>query len=68
MSDAVFDVKTMGDGDPYGMIATGSSLVNGAAGDVICVLLLKLGGYTRDDFGATHPGGAVGKRLAEENN
>jgi arabinose-5-phosphate isomerase len=63
MSDAVFHVRTVGDVDPYGMIATGSSLVNGAAGDALCVLLLELRGYTRDDFGATHPGGAVGRKL-----
>jgi D-arabinose 5-phosphate isomerase GutQ len=65
MSDAVFHVRAVGDVDPYGMIATGSSLVNGAAGDALCVLLLELRGYTRDEFGATHPGGAVGKKLAE---
>ena len=63
MSDAVFHVRTIGDVDPYGMIATGSSLVNGAAGDALCVLLLELRGYTRDDFGVTHPGGAVGREL-----
>ena len=66
MSDAVFAVKAAGDVDPYGMVATGSSLVNGAAGDVLCVLLLELRGYTKADFGATHPGGAVGKKLGEE--
>lgn len=65
MSDAVFNVRAVGDVDPYGMIATGSSLVNGAAGDALCVLLLELRGYSRDDFGMTHPGGAVGKKLAE---
>jgi len=65
MSDAVFKVKAKGDVDPYGMIATGSSLVNGAAGDAICVLLLELRGYTKEKFGMTHPGGAVGKKLAE---
>jgi len=66
MSDVVFNVKAEGDVDPYGMIATGSSLVNGAAGDVVCVLLLELGGYTKEEFGMTHPGGAVGKKLAED--
>lgn len=65
MSDAVFKVVAVGDVDPYGMVATGSSLVNGAAGDVLCVLLLELRGYTKDAFGQTHPGGAVGKKLAE---
>jgi arabinose-5-phosphate isomerase len=65
MSDATFHVVAEGDIDPYGMIATGSSLVNGAAGDVLCLLLLEKRGYSRDDFGTTHPGGAVGKKLKE---
>jgi D-arabinose 5-phosphate isomerase GutQ len=65
MCDAVFKVKVVGDVDPYGMVATGSSLVNGAAGDVLCVLLLELQGYTQEAFGQTHPGGAVGKKLVE---
>jgi arabinose-5-phosphate isomerase len=63
--DAVFEVRAVGEVDPYGMVATGSSLVNGAAGDVLCVLLLEQRGYTREAFGQTHPGGAVGRKLAE---
>ena len=66
MSDAVFKVKALGDVDPYGMIATGSSLVNAAACDVLCVLLLEGRGYSKEEFGITHPGGAVGKKLAGE--
>jgi D-arabinose 5-phosphate isomerase GutQ len=65
MCDAVFVVKARGDVDPYGMVATGSSLVNAAAGDALCVLTLELRGYTQEEFGQTHPGGAVGKKLAE---
>lgn len=65
MSDAVYRIKAPEDVDPYGMIATGSSLVNGAACDVLCVLLLELRGYTKEQFGTTHPEGAVGKRLAK---
>ncbi|MGC9348159.1 MAG: SIS domain-containing protein [Anaerolineae bacterium] len=65
-SDATFLVRTVGDVDPYGMVATGSSLVNGAAGDVLCVLLLELRGYTKEDFGQTHPGGAVGRKLKDK--
>jgi D-arabinose 5-phosphate isomerase GutQ len=64
MSDAIFNVRAIEGVDPYGMIATGSSLVNGAADDALCVLLLELRGYSRDDFGMTHPGGAVGQKLA----
>jgi arabinose-5-phosphate isomerase len=65
LSDAVYCVKAEGEVDPYGMIATGSSLVNAAAGDVLCVLLLELRGYTVEAFGATHPGGAVGIKLEQ---
>ena len=63
--DAVYCVRTIGEVDPYGMIATGSSLVAGAAGDAVCVLLLELRGHSREAFGATHPGGAVGDMLAD---
>jgi arabinose-5-phosphate isomerase len=66
MSDVVYQIVAPRDVDPYGMIATGSSLVNGAAGDVLCVLLLERRGYTKAQFGETHPGGAVGVKLAEE--
>jgi D-arabinose 5-phosphate isomerase GutQ len=66
MSDVVYQIVSPEGVDPYGMIATGSSLVNGAAGDVLCVLLLERRGYTRAQFGETHPGGAVGHKLAEE--
>jgi len=45
---------------------TGISLVNAAACDAICVLLLELQGYTKQDFAKTHPEGAVGKKLAGE--
>ncbi|MFL7810693.1 MAG: SIS domain-containing protein [Anaerolineae bacterium] len=63
MAHAVYPVHAEGDVDPYSMIATGSSLVNAAAGDVLCVLLLERRGYTREAFGQTHPGGAVGEKL-----
>lgn len=64
LSDAIYHVRTMGDVDPYGMIAIGSSLVNSAAGDVLCVLLLEARGYSKEAFGLTHPSGAVGEKLA----
>jgi D-arabinose 5-phosphate isomerase GutQ len=66
MADLVYQIVARADVDPYGMIALGSSLVNSAACDALCVLLLELRGYTQDDFGKTHPGGAVGKKIAGE--
>jgi len=64
--DAIVQVRTPPDTDPYGMIATGTSLVNAAMGDVLCVLLLEKRGYSREAFGETHPGGAVGHQLASQ--
>ncbi|MBN1402241.1 MAG: SIS domain-containing protein, partial [Anaerolineae bacterium] len=64
--DLVLEVKAEGDIDPYGMIALGSSLVNAAAGDALCAILLRLNRYSLQDFRQTHPSGAVGERLAEE--
>ena len=65
MSDVVLKVIAPEEGDPFGMIATGSSLMNCALGDALCVTLLKLRGYTLEQFGATHPGGAVGEKLKD---
>lgn len=63
MADAVYHIVAPEDTDPYGMIATGSSLTNGAACDALCVVLLEMRGYTKEKFGRTHPGGAVGKKI-----
>jgi arabinose-5-phosphate isomerase len=64
ISHTMLIVKAPSDGDPHGMIATGSSLVNSAMGDALCVVLLQLRGYSLEEFGETHPGGAVGNKLS----
>jgi len=65
MAHAVVRVRVAPDADPFGMIATTSSLANAIVGDAFCTLLLKLKGYTLEEFARTHPGGAVGCKLAE---
>jgi D-arabinose 5-phosphate isomerase GutQ len=65
LSDIVLKVIAPKEVDPYGMVATGSSLFNCAFGDALCVVLLKLRGYSVEQFGQTHPGGAVGKKLED---
>jgi arabinose-5-phosphate isomerase len=66
MADVVYQVRAVGEVDPFGgLMALGSSLVNGAAGDVLCALLVELNAYDLDEFGRTHPGGAVGEKLAQ---
>jgi arabinose-5-phosphate isomerase len=66
LADVVLEIHPPASVDPYGMIATGSSLFTSAFCDAICVALLELRGYSRADFGETHPGGAVGHRLRAE--
>jgi D-arabinose 5-phosphate isomerase GutQ len=63
LSDLVLKVTAPPEGDPFELIATGSSLITAAYGDALCVVLLKMRGYTLEQFGETHPGGAVGKKL-----
>jgi arabinose-5-phosphate isomerase len=63
LSDVILEIKAPEGVDPYGMIATGSSLFNSAYCDALCVVLLKLRGYSLEQFGQTHPGGAVGQKL-----
>ena len=66
LSDVIYHVVAPEDVDRFGMIATGRSLVNAAACDVLCILLLELRGYTKEQFGQTHPGGAVGEKLRKK--
>jgi len=67
ISDVILQVVAPPDVDPYGMVATGSSLVNAAIGDALCVVLLNMKGYSVEEFGETHTGGAVGKKLDDLN-
>jgi arabinose-5-phosphate isomerase len=63
LSDITLEIKAPEDVDPYGMIATGSSLFNSAFCDALCIVLLNMRGYSLEQFGQTHPGGAVGQKL-----
>lgn len=47
--------------EPFGMIATTSSLFVSVLSDALCIGLLRLRGYTKDQFATTHPGGKVGE-------
>jgi arabinose-5-phosphate isomerase len=66
LADAVVLVKVPSDSDPFGMVATSSSLAASAMADAICETLLFEKGYTRESFARTHPGGAVGERIVRE--
>lgn len=54
-----------GDSDPGGAIAMGSTLAMSAWGDALASTLMRLRGYTWEEFLFTHPGGRVGERAEE---
>ena len=47
----------------FNMLATASTLAVIAAFDAICIALMQMTGYTREQFAVIHPAGAVGERL-----
>lgn len=47
----------------FNMLATASTLAVIALFDAICIALMQMTGYTREQFAVIHPGGAVGERL-----
>lgn len=47
----------------FNMLATASTLAVIATFDAICIALMQMTGYTREQFAVIHPAGAVGDRL-----
>lgn len=47
----------------FNMLATASTLAVISTFDAICIAMMQLTGYTREEFAVIHPGGAVGDRL-----
>lgn len=64
LCDIVLCVHVAPEHDAGGVIPLASTLAHAALGDVLCATVLSQRGYGEQEFGALHPGGAVGKRLA----
>jgi arabinose-5-phosphate isomerase len=48
---------------PLNLAPTASTTAALALGDALAVALMQSKGFTRDDFAASHPGGALGRKL-----
>ncbi|MDR0561037.1 MAG: KpsF/GutQ family sugar-phosphate isomerase [Prevotellaceae bacterium] len=48
---------------PYNLAPTSSTTAHLVIGDAVAICLLKLRGFSPDDFARLHPGGSLGKRL-----
>lgn len=65
-ADAFLKVKVEREPCRFNMLATASTLAVIAAFDAICITLMQVTGYTREQFAIIHPAGAVGERLLGE--
>ena len=50
----------------FNMLATASTLAVISMFDSICIALMQMTGYTREQFAVIHPAGAVGERLLND--
>ena len=62
-SDFVLDTTVPREACPNNLAPTSSTTAQLVMGDAMAVALLKMRGFTAEDFAKFHPGGALGKRL-----
>ena len=67
-ADIYLKVKVEQEPCRFNMLATASTLAVIATFDAICIALMQMTGYTREQFAVIHPGGAVGERLLNKRN
>ncbi|CAB4736405.1 MAG: SIS domain-containing protein [Actinobacteria bacterium] len=60
-ADAVINIAFDKEADPLNLAPTTSTTLTIAAGDAIASALMAHRGFTSQDFGKRHPGGALGK-------
>lgn len=66
-ADIYLKIKVEREPCRFNMLATASTLAVISVFDAICLALMQITGYSREQFAVIHPGGAVGKRLLGEN-
>lgn len=62
-ADAHLDVSVAEEACPLNLAPTASTTATLAMGDAVAVALLKIRGFTAEDFARSHPSGSLGKRL-----
>lgn len=62
-ADLFLQVKVEQEPCRFNMLATASTMAVTAVFDAICLALMQMTGYTREQFALIHPSGAVGDRL-----
>lgn len=62
-ADYVLNCFVTQEADPNNLAPTCSTTAQLVIGDALAVALLKMRGFSKDDFAKYHPGGSLGKRL-----
>lgn len=64
-ADLCLRVRVEREPDEFNMLATASTLAVIAVFDAVCIALMRVTGFSREQFALIHPGGAVGERLVD---
>jgi arabinose-5-phosphate isomerase len=62
-ADVHIDVSVPAEACPLNLAPTASTTASLAMGDALAVALLRMRGFTEQDFARAHPGGTLGRRL-----
>ena len=62
-ADFVLDASVTREACPHNLAPTASTAAQLALGDALAMCLMEARGFSAGDFAASHPGGALGKRL-----
>ena len=60
---AALDIGVRREADPLNLAPTASAAATLAMGDALAVAVMTKKGFTKEDFGRFHPGGALGQQL-----
>lgn len=67
-ADIYLKIKVEREPCRFNMLATASTLAVIATFDAICLALMQMTNYSREQFAVIHPGGAVGEKLLGKRN
>lgn len=62
-ADVVLKLPGFKEACPYNLAPTASTTAMMTMGDALAMAMLKLSGFTPEDFAEVHPGGSLGRRL-----
>ncbi len=62
-ADVLLDASVEREACPLNLAPTSSAVAELALGDALAMALMAARGFSAEDFGATHPGGQLGKRV-----